>query len=47
MLRKYATYGAALIALYLVVEHYKGFSSDESAAATGGSSLIKAFQGRG
>ncbi len=45
-MRKYFLYGAGLIALYLVVEHYTGFSSDTRATAAGGTSLVKAFQGR-
>jgi hypothetical protein len=46
-MRKYALYGAGLIALYLAVEHYTGFSKDATASASGGASIIKAFQGRG
>lgn len=46
-MRKYVLWGAGLIALYIVVANAKGFSSDASAAATGGSSLVRAFQGRG
>jgi hypothetical protein len=44
--RKFVVIGAGLIALYLVVANFKGFAADEAAAATGGSSLVKAFQGR-
>jgi hypothetical protein len=44
--KKYALYGAGLIALYLVVANYKGFAADASATATGSSNLVKAFQGR-
>lgn len=45
--RKIIVYSAGLIALYLVVVNYSGFSSDVSATATGSTGLIKAFQGRG
>jgi hypothetical protein len=45
-MRKYALWGAGLIALYIVVANYKGFAADAGATATGGSSLVKAFQGR-
>ncbi len=44
--RKAMGWGAGLIALYLVVINYKGFTSDEGAAATGSEGLVKAFQGR-
>ena len=44
--RKFLAYGFGVIALYLVVEHYTGASKVEAGAATGGSSLIAAFQGR-
>jgi hypothetical protein len=45
-MRRYALYGAGLIALYVIVAHAKGFAQDESAAASGGAGLVKAFQGR-
>jgi hypothetical protein len=45
-MRRYALYGAALIGLYIAVANWKGFSADESASASGGASLVKAFQGR-
>jgi len=46
MVKKILFYGAALIALYLAVINFTGFTSDINASATGGSSIIKAFQGR-
>lgn len=46
-MRKYVVMGAVLIALYIVVANSKGFSSDASATATGGSNLVRAFQGKG
>jgi hypothetical protein len=45
-MRKALTYAAGLIALYLVVVNYTGFSKDESATASGSEGLVKAFQGR-
>jgi hypothetical protein len=45
-IRKALGWGAGLIALYLVVVNYKGFTSDEGAAATGSAGLVEAFQGR-
>jgi|GEM_PF-2042134 len=45
--RKALLYSAGLVGLYLAVYYYKGFAKDTSAASTGGSNLIKAFQGRG
>lgn len=38
--------GAALIALYLVVTYYTGFSSGVAASTNGSVGVIKAFQGR-
>ena len=46
MVKKVLFYSAGLIALYLVVVNATGFSSDVNASATGGTSLVKAFQGR-
>lgn len=45
-MKKALLYGAGLIALYLVVENYTGFSSDVGATANGSTNLVKAFQGR-
>lgn len=45
-MKKALTYGAGLIALYLVVEHYTGAGTLLSKGSTGGVSVIKAFQGR-
>ena len=44
--KKLAAYGAGLIALYLVVRNYTGAAKVEQAGTSGGSNLIKAFQGR-
>lgn len=44
--KKALLYGTAMIMLYLAVEHYTGFSKDVSAAGSGSTNLIKAFQGR-
>lgn len=44
--KKILFYSAGLIGLYLVVVNFNGFSSDVNATATGGSSLVKSFQGR-
>ena len=46
MVKKVLFYGAGLIALYLVVVNYTGFSKDVTAGSQGGTSIIKAFQGR-
>lgn len=45
--KKILFYGAGLIGLYLVVVNFTGFTSDVNATATGSSTLVKAFQGRG
>jgi hypothetical protein len=45
-MRKVLWWGTGLIGLYLVLVNYTGFSKDEAAAASGSTSLIKAFQGR-
>lgn len=39
-------WGAALIAGYLVLTNYKGFTADLGTAGTGSVNLVKAFQGR-
>jgi hypothetical protein len=46
MARKVIGWGFAVIALYLAVNYYTGFSKDESSAASGTEGLVKAFQGR-
>lgn len=38
--------GGSLIALYLIVANATGFGKDVSSSASGGVSLVKAFQGR-
>lgn len=38
--------GAALIAAYLILVNYKGFTADVGSAGTGSVNLVKAFQGR-
>lgn len=43
---KFVYWGAGLIAAYLVLTNYKGFSSDVSTAGTSSVNLVKAFQGR-
>ena len=45
-MRKMLTYGAGLIALYLVVNHASGSGTLLNAGAQGGTTLVKAFQGR-
>jgi hypothetical protein len=45
-MRKFIFYSAALIAGYLVLANYKGFTSDLNSAGTGSVNLVKAFQGR-
>lgn len=45
-MRKTIYYIAALIALYLVVVHFAGFSKDVSTSLAGGSGVIKTLQGR-
>lgn len=44
--RRAITYGAGLIALYLVVFYGSNSGKVISAGASGGSTLIKSFQGR-
>ncbi len=46
MVKKVLFYSAGLIALYLVVVNFTGFTSDINASASGGGSIIRAFQGR-
>jgi len=46
MVKKGLLWGAGLIALYLILVNFTGFTSDVNASASGGSSIIKAFQGR-
>lgn len=46
MFKKALVYSAGLIALYLVVENYTGFTKDAGAVSSGGVSVIKAFQAR-
>jgi hypothetical protein len=45
-MRKALTYGAGLIAIYLVVEHYTGAGTLLTKGAAGSTSIIKALQGR-
>lgn len=45
--RKMLTYGAGLIALYLLVEYSTGSGKLLSGASSGASTVIKALQGRG
>lgn len=44
--RKAIMVGLGLIALYLVLDNYTGFSKDFSAGATGTSTLVQALQAR-
>jgi hypothetical protein len=44
--RKAIVIGAGLIAGYLVLKNFKGFSSDVSTAGSSSVNLVKAFQGR-
>lgn len=44
--KKVLFWAAVLIGGYLVLENYKGFSSDLSTAGTGSVNVIKALQGR-
>ena len=45
-MRSALMWGAGLIAGYLILVNYKGFTSDVSTAGTGSVNVIKAFQGR-
>ena len=47
MFRQALKYVAGLIGLYLVVVYASGFGQDINAGASGGSLLVKTFQGRG
>lgn len=44
--KKALSSAVALIALYLVVKNSKGFSTVTASGASGGTNLVKAFQGR-
>lgn len=44
--RKALTYGAGLIALYLLVAHQTNSGKLVTDAASGGSTIVKSFQGR-
>lgn len=46
MLRKFAEYGAGLIALYLVVANASGFGTAMTGVRDATTDTIKAFQGR-
>lgn len=45
-MKKALTYGAGLIGLYLVVEHWLGASNVVKASASGVSTVAKTLQGR-
>ena len=45
-MKKLAVYSAGLIGLYLAVVYASGTAQVITSGASGGSSLIKAFQGR-
>lgn len=45
-MRKTIYYIAALIALYLVLVHFAGFSADVGAGLKGSTGMITALQGR-
>lgn len=45
-MKKVLFWGAGLIALYLVLVNFTGFVSDVTASSQGGTSVVKAFQGR-
>lgn len=45
-MHKYIYWSAGLIAAYLVLTNYKGFTSDLSTAGGQSVNLVKAFQGR-
>jgi len=44
--KKLAYYGAALIAIYLAVDHFSGTSSIIKSASSGGAGFVKSLQGR-
>lgn len=46
MSRKFLSYGAGLIALYLLVAYSTNSGKLISSSATGASTLVKSFQGR-
>lgn len=46
-MKKALVYGAGLIALYLVVEHYTGAGVLLDKGSNGGAKVIKTLQGRG
>ena len=46
MLRKFGTYGAGLIALYLVVFNASGAGKVIAAGANGTTTVVKGLQGR-
>jgi hypothetical protein len=45
-MRKALTYGAGLIALYLVVANATGFGKAITSAGTAGTGVVKGLQGR-
>jgi len=45
-MKKALTYGAGLIALYLLVEYSTGTGTLLNSGAAGASTLVKTFQGR-
>lgn len=45
-MKKALVYGAGLIALYLVVEHYTGAGTLLDKGSSGGVKIIKSLQGR-
>jgi hypothetical protein len=46
-MRNFIKTAAILIALFLVLIHFTGFSKDVSTVLSGGSQLVATFQGRG
>ena len=46
MLRKFGSYGAGLIALYIVVVNASGFGKAFVAGANGTTTVVKGLQGR-
>lgn len=45
-MRNFVKTAAVLIVLYLILIHFTGFSKDVSTVLSGGSTLVKTFQGR-
>jgi hypothetical protein len=45
--RQYVKWGFVVIGIYLAVDYATGFQGDAKAGASGISSLISAFQGKG